>query len=582
MKKKMFYGMEKKISFLLMGILLLAFAVTSVAICILTRRMVKKSVTEKYSYMNEKAVLRLFNTYAESDKLTEQYIANEMVQKSLERTGLNRQETVSLKKQLTYVTFPELKFVLYVDNKNQAYGTITEKFNVPGFKDSGLYGELLQDYSVTRWMWENDITGQEEEKFLYICRMIHHMEYAHDPGIIIMSIDSGVFENVFRDSETEPGVTQIIVTDKGEICYLKSGKEEAAQRKLYQEMIPGLTQETGMQEFNGGYFLYQRENNTGFFIVTVLSDSVYRETLKSTFLIIFCIFLCIGVIAISVGFFFSRRLTEPVNKMNEVMEQFDGSSFHNLLHFNTNTELDSMSENYNQMLLKMEGMVNEIKNREREAYRLQLDSLMYQINPHFLYNIIDNIYMMARLNNDKRMMDILQALSNFLRIGLSKGKEEITVEKELLHVQSYLDIQKIRNQELFDYEISCPKELKKLNTLKLILQPLAENCIQHGFADLYEGGKVRICVEQQEDSILFLVWNNGAQIDKRTLLRLNALETELFEDMEADFGDKKGGFGVVNVIKRLRLYYGTAVSLRYVSNQEGIWCTVKIPVREDK
>ena len=117
--------------------------------------------------------------------------------------------------------------------------------------------------------------------------------------------------------------------------------------------------------------------------------------------------------------------------------------------------------------------------------------LISQINPHFLYNTLDTIYMLARINKEETTMRMIQALSKYLRLSLSKGSEIVTVEDELENVRSYIEIQQIRNQDLFTCEIDCRVDAAGTYVLKLILQPLVENAVKYGIPGYIRGRQDR-------------------------------------------------------------------------------------------
>lgn len=174
-------------------------------------------------------------------------------------------------------------------------------------------------------------------------------------------------------------------------------------------------------------------------------------------------------------------------------------------------------------------------------------------------------------------MKMIQALSKYLRLSLSKGHDIVTVEDELENVKSYMEIQQIRNENLFRYEIACEEELKSRWILKLILQPLVENAIKYGFCDIYEGGLIRITVTEQAGKLTLGVYNNGVPMEPEMVEKLNALTEIPVSQMKYSFEDKKHGYGVVNIITRLRLKYGEDVKFFYESDDNGTVCIVQIP-----
>ena len=204
-------------------------------------------------------------------------------------------------------------------------------------------------------------------------------------------------------------------------------------------------------------------------------------------------------------------------------------------------------------------------------------ALQNQINPHFLYNTLDTIYMLARINGEETTMKMIQALSKYLRLSLSKGSDIVTVEDELENVKSYMEIQQIRNANLFRYEIECKVEEKSTWMLKLILQPLVENAIKHGFCEIYENGLIRIEIAREDSQLKIVVFNNGKPIDREMMEKINALNGHPILEAKKCFQDKEHGYGVVNVLTRLRLKYGEDVLFYYEAEENGTRCTIQIP-----
>ena len=209
-----------------------------------------------------------------------------------------------------------------------------------------------------------------------------------------------------------------------------------------------------------------------------------------------------------------------------------------------------------------------------------MQTMLYQIRPHFLYNTLDTIYMLARIQKEETIMKMTQSLSKFLRINLSNGRESIEVSQELEHVSSYLEIQKIRNADLFQYEIDAEAGVEHLLVTKMILQPIVENCIKHGFRDIYSDGMIWIRAYQEEGYLCFSVKNNGTVIEQEALVRLNQMEQVSMEEMDRLIQRRQGGFGICNVVKRLRLRYNDQIRFCYEAGTEVTGCVLKIKLEE--
>lgn len=178
------------------------------------------------------------------------------------------------------------------------------------------------------------------------------------------------------------------------------------------------------------------------------------------------------------------------------------------------------------------------------------------------------------------LLTIAMALSKFMKVSLSKGSDVIPVSDELEHVKSYMEIQKIRNNDLFHYEISCEEHLKAAPVLKLILQPLVENAIKHGFAKIYQGGRIWIRVWQEERELVFQIGNNGEQMRPEVIELIQMMVKEDLSAVRCAFPGQESGYGIGNVVSRLRLKYEDRIAFFYTSDEHGTCCTIRIPLQE--
>ena len=200
-----------------------------------------------------------------------------------------------------------------------------------------------------------------------------------------------------------------------------------------------------------------------------------------------------------------------------------------------------------------------------------------QIRQNDYMGIGDKAILAVGTDLKETTMKMIQALSKYLRLSLSKGSDIVTVEDELENVKSYMEIQQIRNANLFRYEIECKVEEKSTWMLKLILQPLVENAIKHGFCEIYENGLIQIEIAREDSQLKIVVFNNGKPIDREMMEKINALNGHPILEAKKCFQDKEHGYGVVNVLTRLRLKYGEDVLFYYEAEENGTRCTIQIP-----
>lgn len=576
-------GIQRKYLRYTLALLLLALLLSSIGVWIFLHRNLTEAVSDKYEFMNEKMGISLDSLFRKSDEVLAECIVNEDVQKSLRAQPLEEVEKNALSKYFAYIDLDHVSEYCYVDNDENVYTRSYSKISYEDFEESGL-GEMLGDsYAKTQWIWTEDTLFGTGEEALFIGRYVHSMEYAHEPGMLFLKMDAGFLSSIV---EEERGLTQkiavgIVDTD-GALCMFH-GEDGFEGTDTEKEIVGKLIKSEGNgmiawgARIQGGSLSAYRQEESGMIVFTFVPNRILIEGLNQILSVMVGIYLLVIVIAVVISIYFSKRFTRPIKDISKAMSGFDGNDFSQTIQLNTNTELDQIGQSYNEMLGNIQRLLEEIKMQEQELRTSELNMLISQINPHFLYNTLDTIYMLARINGEETTMKMIQALSKYLRLSLSKGHDIVTVEDELENVKSYMEIQQIRNENLFRYEVDCQVNPQQTWILKLVLQPLVENAIKYGFCEIYEGGLIRIEVKEEGGKLKVSVFNSGLPMEREIMEKVNELNGKTLKEVKECFPDKRHGYGVVNVITRLRLKYGEDVRFSYEISENGTWCVIQIP-----
>lgn len=582
------YGIQSRFLKYVMLLLAVALLLSGMGVGIVVNKNINRSTIEKYAYVNEKISLILQNEYDKTDVVMKKCIANQEFQTSLLNKEFTQEEQESLNRFLSAVDLDHVEDYLYIDNKENIYSKSYKDITYDDVIESGFVSALGKEYSRTEWIWAKDTLFHTEENALFVGRYIRNREFTHKPGMLFFRLDSNFFDFILEDVRTEKGV-YFFLDSSGKVCSYHVPPESS----LNQEEMESIGKQVFLdsQKINSenkeqifrikeGVVVYEFQPKFGFMAATLIPNGVLNEVTIRTIVILVGVFILATGIALILSVYFSKRFTKPIREINDAMAGFDGEDFSKKLRIQTQTELDTIGNSYNKMLKNIELLVDEVKEKERSLRNSELNSLIYQINPHFLYNTLDTIYMLARINKEETTMKMIQALSKFLKISLSKGSDIIPVSAELEHVKSYMEIQRIRNNNLFTYDITCQKGLEDFRILKLILQPLVENAIKHGFQKIYEGGVIGIQVVSEEKNIMIRVWNNGVPMEEAVQEKIQSMADMDLKDMADAFEGQDGGYGVRNVMSRLFLKYGKQVEFYYETRQEGTCCVIKIPVKK--
>jgi len=292
------------------------------------------------------------------------------------------------------------------------------------------------------------------------------------------------------------------------------------------------------------------------------------------------IILTLGALIFSVAaaWAISRSIYIPIKKLHDVTTTIAKDDLQVLVTKENVDEITDLGRNFNIMIGKIRELLDAKVKEQENLKKAELRALQAQINPHFLYNTLDTIIWMAESKRTDQVIEIVQALSSFFRISLSKGKDWITIGEEIERTRSYLTIQKMRYRDIMDYEIEVDEQVRSNTTLKLILQPLVENALYHGIKNKRAGGTIHVRAKQKTPTeILLEVEDNGIGFSPEKLAQVEARLND-----ESDEIRLESGFGINNVNKRVKLYYGKQYGLSIKSEgRKGTCVDLVIPAMKE-
>lgn len=363
-----------------------------------------------------------------------------------------------------------------------------------GFQDTPMYARIMEE---KRNIW---VEGHEDQLFTGNQRVVSlvlepitdsTLYSAKDVYVVVNIRESGLSRLI--GSGSSGGAKRFLVGGEGELVVSDNDPlvRQAVESGMIGNIVGSGAAEQTTHELKGEKYLinYASLNINDWKIVSVQSkDDVLKDLIYVKWMIFFIAIGCIAV-AILVSGGLLRFLLKPLGNLQSVMKRVESNDLSARFEVKSGDELAQIGIRFNRMLEQIVSLIDEVKEAETNKRRTEIKALSAQMDPHFLYNTLNTIYWKMKLNKAEESQHMVVSLSRLFQIGLNKGQEITTLEKELLHVRQYLELQKYCYEELFDYEIEADDSaLNELKVPRIMLQPLVENSIVHGFGSMERGG----------------------------------------------------------------------------------------------
>ena len=308
--------------------------------------------------------------------------------------------------------------------------------------------------------------------------------------------------------------------------------------------------------------------NGGYTVVYMMRYyRIYKEALNLALLL-----LLIGVLILVTAVFLSSLLAQsivrPVIRLADYADEAGKGHFDLPVPVHSRDEIGFLAERFGVMNHNIKELTTRIYEEQTQKKEYELKMLQAQINPHFLYNCLDNISSLITDRKNETATAMVSHLGRYYRAILSKGRNIITLREELNLIRAYLEIQLIRTPGLFTYRIAADEEIQDFKILKMILQPIAENSVIHGFAGFRQGGHIEIEGTLHNQTVCIRISDNGKGIPEKML-------SSIFAPVPTAVPKH---FGLKNIQERIQLKYGEQYGITIHSEEEkGTEICVRFP-----
>ncbi|NMA65677.1 MAG: histidine kinase [Clostridiaceae bacterium] len=451
-------------------------------------------------------------------------------------------------KELVTIAFPSsnISLLCYFDqyNKRNIFESFTLKSDY-GF--DGLPG-VVRVGDIVYNALHSSMRNYEKNMVISLMR---ECDFSKNPEILIYveaKIDMTGYIETKSGKESSNIMPCILLqaNEKGKICYSSNEEEFPLEENMMLEDILPKGVEKGTY---GQYFVVAKTSDIGYTNLIMVRLSDYKKELYQWFeRSAFVFLISIGMLYLMV-WILSTIIYKPIRLFENEIKKLGEGSFDQIQYDTGVLEFNRLFEQFNEMKQQIKKLLTDVETKEKEKNQLELEKLIYQINPHFLMNTLNSVKWLAKLHNQPEISNFITDLNSILAYNLGKMDKITTFASEINMLRSYINLQQMR----YDFKATIEvEEGEYLNwpTVRMLLQPLVENAIRYGLGD--EGViNIRIFYHEERNLVVIMIEDRGKGLTKEKLIQLQ----EPFH-YKQDGSSENAGIGLRYVRSMLESYYG--------------------------
>lgn len=517
------------------------------------------------------------------DLLYDKTIYNALTQKNINDPimGYEIENEISNSMKKIILSRPEVQAIAIVGNDGRFYYADDNSSN-NSIKNILPYEKLLEKarQHQGKVTWYTD-SSNGVVNHIYLVRTIYHQDTFREIGLQAILVNKNFLKTVY-DGLTRSMQNIIILSENHDLIAARNSDydyfiNDSSFRKLQNEKDSKIDYDVN------ALVSYTTISETGWKIITYVPLNVlYRDAyaLRRNLIL-----LCIVTVIILSAFNLSIAMSfiNPINRLVKGMKMVQKDNRIVYIDDEREDEIGFLNKTFNEMSREINHLVNWVYREQITRKEAELKALQSQINPHFLFNTLESINWMARLNNVPEISEAVTDLSDLMEASIGRDDRLITVEEEFKYSDKYISIIKRRFEDKVEFKKEILNGAGKVRIPRLLIQPLVENAVYHGIDRLRGKGEILLKAYIEGERLVIIVMDTGPGIDS---VELDALNRRLSLDNDTYFKnlrtESRQSIGIENVNRRIKLFYGDDYGLK-IESEKGKFTRiiVSIPVNNE-
>lgn len=520
-----------------------------------------------------------------------------ILEKSRGDNYISVDDSYSIERMLLNLQVNYLNHYFQIDiysNSGQSIST-RESISVSNYFEQSWYNEVINHKGNNIWVApysSSSGTDSTSNGQIMVATSILNYNTNNQVGIVTVRMFQENFRKMLffsKQSRQNSSDTILVANRQGEI--ITSSDADLTEKTLSDIGLDvenlSSPSKSGIQTINSTKYLVNHLslNTPDWLIIQMVPYNELMSQTNQLYNRIRTISVFLFALLIFILFTFSRGLTSPIINLVKHMKMVENGDLSVEIASKPNRikdEITVLENAFNHMITNQRELIGQIKKEERRLLDMQrkeselkLEMLAAQINPHFLFNTLNVIKWSASIGGLNNVSLMISHLGNLLEMSLNKNNDTVALDEELKNVNSYMYIQRVRFDNKFDAEFFIPDSVRKCTVPKLILQPLVENSIIHGF-NTHRTGLITISARREGGRLLIYVCDNGKGIDANLLQKFGG------SIRQNRYKHRFSGIGISNVNDRIQLLYGGEYGLSIQSvDKRGTMVTINLPYIEE-
>ncbi len=576
------YSIRKKLLIIMISIIVSMLVLLGLSNYAISRKM----LTQVSVDASRKIIAQLEQSLDAKIQLLDDFMVKEAFETEIYRALNPIYEEMSYKSQTILKTYSNnlinynkyIKIVLIEDNNQKCFQNTAYNWKL----GDNIVENMLSTENA-KALWGKNYWSPCNEELVFASRAVFDGNTMEQVGVVSIGIDQAFFTESYEDLLNEKGNDIIILNQDYEVL-LNSNEEVGDIARMLVEKYE-LSEDTE-QEFyyrdNNYLFTWRNLEKNGIRVMNLVNKKIISDRAVQMLAPFWYIALASILLAASLVIWLYRDISSKLLALLGRIQSVENGDFSVKEEPGGEDEISEVIRAFNEMSKKMTSLLDSIteekiqkKNAQLKAVQFEYDALQAKINPHFLYNTLESINSLAKLNGDREVADSVRLLGNYLRQTISTKRKFVTLEEEVQNICKYIELQNMSFGNRIHLFMEMDEILMDTLVPRLILQPLVENAIVHGLEPKPGAGSIRVVSRCEEKDMLIEIEDNGIGISEKWLYQ----DLSFVEDVPEEEKQNHTKVGLQAVHKRIRILYGDQYGIRIAQGKkEGTIVTVKLPV----